>query len=133
MPSVESSSGTVDAPYMVLALVGAPASIAVLPEFFSETAFCSCQPPILASVAMLLSGLGTRMWWATALFSAMPSGSRIVSAVLGYTGVAGVLLFGLFRAIPDAIEIITQRSQATAPRLPRNAARSRFLLEPRTH
>jgi hypothetical protein len=56
---------------------------------------------------MVLSGLGTLMWWATALFSVMPSGSRIVSAVLGYTGVVGVLLFGLFRAISDVIEIIT--------------------------
>ncbi len=106
MPSVENSNGSVNAPYIVLALIGVLAFVAVLPGFFSETAFCSCQPPILASAAMLLSGLGTLMWWATALFAAMPSGSRIVSAVLGYTGVVGVLFFGLFRAISDAIEII---------------------------
>jgi hypothetical protein len=55
---------------------------------------------------MLLSGLGTLMWWAAVLFSVMPSGSRIVSAVLGYAGVVGVLFFGLLRAISDAIDII---------------------------
>jgi hypothetical protein len=107
MPGAQDGSGSVNAPYIVLALVGVLAFVAVLPGFFSETAFCSCQPPILASVAMLLSGLGTLMWWVTVLFSVMPSWSRIVSAVLGYTGIAGVLVFGLFRALSDAIEIIT--------------------------
>jgi hypothetical protein len=56
---------------------------------------------------MLLSGLGTLVWWATALFSVMPSWSRIGSAVMGYIGIAGVVVFGLFRALSDAIEIIT--------------------------
>jgi hypothetical protein len=106
MPGARDGSGSVNSPYIVFALVGVVAFVAILPGFFSEKAFCSCQPPILASGAMLLSGLGTLMWWATVLFSAMPSGSRIVSAVVGYTGVAGVLLFGLFRAISDAMEII---------------------------
>jgi hypothetical protein len=46
------------------------------------------------------------LWWATALFSSMPTGSRRVAAVLGYAGLAGVLAFGLFRAFSDAIEII---------------------------
>jgi hypothetical protein len=106
MPSEQSSSGSVNVPYIVLALVGLLAFVAVLPVFFTDS-LCDCNPPIVAALAMLLSGLGTLVWWATALFSVMPSWSRIVSAVLGYTGIAGVLVFGLLRAMSDAIEIIT--------------------------
>ncbi len=106
MPGAQDGSGSVNAPYIVLALVGVLAFVAVFPVFFTDS-LCDCNPLIVATLAMLLSGLGTLVWWATALFSGMPSWFRILSAALGYTGVVGVLLFGLSRSISDAIEIIT--------------------------
>ena len=109
MPGARDGSGSVNAPYIALSLVGLLAFVVVLPAFFSgvsNESFCQCDAPIAASLSMVLAGVGTLMWWATALFSVMPSWSRIISAILGYTGVAGVLIFGLSRAISDAIEII---------------------------
>jgi hypothetical protein len=105
MPRVGEGANAVKAPYIVFALIGVLLFLSVLPIFFTESS-CSCEPPIVASGAMVLSGIGTLVWWASGLISALPSQTRLVAALLGYLGLAGVLLFGLIRAVSDAIEII---------------------------
>lgn len=109
LPHPSDSSSTVRISYIVLSLVGLMAFVAVLPAFFSQASndsFCQCDAPIAASLSMVLAGIGTIMWWATALVSPTPVLLRRIAPTLGYVGVVGVLLFGLFRAITDAIEII---------------------------
>jgi hypothetical protein len=105
LPRTEGRGGIIAAPYVTLALVGLLVFVVFMPLFFTEGA-CDCEPPVFASSSIVLAGLGTVLWWATALFSSIPTASRRVAAVLGYAGLAGVLAFGLFRAFSDAIEII---------------------------
>ena len=105
LPRTEDRSRAAAAPYVGLMLVGLFFLVPFLPLFFTEEA-CGCEPPLIASWSIVLAGLGTVLWWATALLSSMPSGSRRVAAALGYAGLAGVLAFGLFRAVSDAVEII---------------------------
>jgi hypothetical protein len=107
LPPVDDNVAGVAAPYIMLSLVGVLLFILVLPGFFSGGRFCDCDPPVAASLAMVLAGIGTLLWWATALFTAMPAWSRRVAGFVGYAGLIGVLLFGLVRAISDAIEIIS--------------------------
>ena len=104
-PQTEGRGGIIAAPYVVFALVGLLVAVAIAPVFFTESS-CDCEPPLIASWSIVLAGLGTVLWWATALISSMPSGSRRAAAILGYVGLVGVLTFGLLRAVGDAIEII---------------------------
>ena len=106
MPRVEGRSAAITAPYILISLVGLLAFVAIFPALFTES-FCDCEPPIAATLAVVLTGIGTLVWWATALFSWMPGWSLRVAAVLGYLGIAGVLVFGLLRAVADAVDIIT--------------------------
>jgi hypothetical protein len=106
MPRAEGSGASINAPYILITLVGLLAFVAIFPALFTEE-FCDCDPPVAATLAMVLTGIGTLVWWATALFSWMPGWSLRVAAVLGYLGIAGVLVFGLLRAVADAVDIIT--------------------------
>lgn len=105
LPRVENTDATIKAPYVMIAVVGLLAFVGIFPAFFTR-GFCDCDPPIAATVAMVLTGIGTLVWWASALFSRAPGWSRSVAAVLGYAGLVGVLFFGLLRATSDAIDII---------------------------
>jgi hypothetical protein len=105
LPSTDGRSRISGSPYVVFALVGLLVFLAISPLFFVEDV-CDCEPPLISSWSIVLAGLGTVLWWATALFSWMPSGSRRAAAILGYVGLAGVLMFGVFRAVSDAFEII---------------------------
>lgn len=104
-PRVEGRNALIKAPYIMISLVGLLAFVSFLPLFFIDS-FCQCEPPIAASFAMVLMGIGTLVWWSTALIRVLPSWSLRLSAMLGYLGLVGVLVFGLLRAIQDAIEII---------------------------
>jgi hypothetical protein len=105
MPRVEGRNASIWAPYVLIAIVGLLTFIAVFPALFTDS-LCDCDPPIVATLAMVLSVIGTLVWWAAALFTRMPAWSRGAAAVLGYAGLLGVLFFGLLRAMSDAIDII---------------------------
>jgi protein-S-isoprenylcysteine O-methyltransferase Ste14 len=105
MPRVEGRDASIWAPYVLISLVGLLVFIAVFPALFTDS-LCDCDPPIAATLAMVITGIGTLVWWATALFPKAPSWSRGLAAVLGYSGFVGVLLFGLLRAIGDAVDIV---------------------------
>jgi hypothetical protein len=106
MPRVEGRDATITAPYVMIALIGLLAFFGVFPALFTRSALCGCDPPIAANLAMVVTGIGTLVWWAAALFSRAPAWASGVAAVLGYAGTMGVLLFGLLRAIGDASDII---------------------------
>ena len=72
---------------------------------FTE-ASCDCDPPILASTSVVIAGFGTLLWWVMGI---RPQWSRmsVLARVLGFAGLSGAVVFGLTRAISDAVEVIT--------------------------
>jgi hypothetical protein len=67
---------------------------------------CSCTPPMGVGWSLLLVAAATIAWWVSVLTARSPAWLGRASAVAGYLGLAGVLVFGLIRAISDAVEII---------------------------
>ena len=89
--------------YPLLALLGLGLAVLFVPfTLFSEQA-CDCEPPILASSSVMVAAAGTVLWWWSGLRG---RGFSPLSRVLGLGGLAGALVFGLIRAISDAVEII---------------------------
>jgi hypothetical protein len=97
--------GVSDGVFIAIALVGLMLGVAILPVFFTSEA-CDCEPPLGASWSMIVMGVGTVLWWASALISGSADRLRTGSGVLGSIGLAGMAVFGLIRAVSDAIEII---------------------------
>jgi hypothetical protein len=94
-----------DGVFIAIALVGLMLGVALLPVFFTREA-CDCEPPLGASWSMVVMAAGTVLWWASALISGSADRLRTGSGVLGYIGLAGMAVFGLIRAVSDAVEII---------------------------
>ena len=95
----------VDAVFGAISAAGLLVGVAIVPALFTQAA-CDCDPPLAASLSLAGMGLGTILWWTSAL---VPSGAtrlRSAAGVIGYAGLIGVLVFGLSRAVSDAIEII---------------------------
>ena len=55
---------------------------------------------------MTIAAVGTITWWVSRLITRSPKWLNNAAAVIGYVGTAGVLVFGLIRALSDAAEII---------------------------
>ena len=96
----------VDGVFFAIAALGLAIGLSILPILFTE-AFCDCDPPLAASWSMIVMGIGTIVWWTSALITGAATRLlRSAAGVLGYAGLVGVLVFGLGRAVSDAIEII---------------------------
>ena len=67
---------------------------------------CSCDPPLGVAWSMLVAAIATIAWWASVLIASSPNWLGRVASVVGHLGTAGVLIFGLMRALSDASEII---------------------------
>ena len=92
--------------YVILVLVGLLAA-ALVPFALFNPDVCGCEPPLAASWSFVITAIGTLLWWVSVLVRAAPRWVNKVSAVLGYSGLAGVLVFGLARALSDAAEIMS--------------------------
>jgi hypothetical protein len=95
----------VDGVFFGIAGLGLAIALSVLPILFTE-AFCDCDPPLAASWSVIVMGVGTVLWWTSALVAGAATWLRFAAGVFGYTGLVGVVLLGLNRAVSDAIEII---------------------------
>ena len=93
--------------YGALALFGL--LIATGPVFsgmlMNSSNFCDCDQPILVSVFVSVTTVGTLLWWASGL-SSRASRLEIAGRILGFIGLAGATSFGLIRAISDAVDVI---------------------------
>jgi hypothetical protein len=89
--------------YPLMALLGLGMAALFVPfALFSDQA-CNCEPPVLASTSVVVAAVGTIAWWWNGLRATTPS---TPARVLGLGGLAGALVFGLVRAISDAVEIM---------------------------
>lgn len=96
----------VDGLFFAITALGIAIGLSILPILFTE-AFCDCAPPLAASWSMIVMGIGTILWWTSALVAGAATRLlRSAAGGLGYTGLVGVLVFGLSRAVSDAAEII---------------------------
>jgi hypothetical protein len=97
--------GDVNAVFYTFSLLGSMfLFLAVIVTFSSEG--CDCDPPLRVAWSIVATGMATIAWWASILASSTPKWFGRASAVIGFLGTAGVLLFGLIRALSDAAEII---------------------------
>jgi MFS family permease len=90
--------------YYVLSAVGLIFVGFALLALFSDP--CDCEPPRGVAWSMVVVLAGTAALWLSALLNSPPRWLGRASAVVGYLGTAGVLVFGLIRAISDAADII---------------------------
>jgi MFS family permease len=67
---------------------------------------CDCEPPRGVAWSMVVVVAGTAALWLSALLNSPHKWLGRASAVVGYLGTAGVLVFGLIRAVSDAADII---------------------------
>jgi hypothetical protein len=67
---------------------------------------CGCEPTMGIAWSMTIAAVGTITWWVSRLATRSPRWLNNAAAVIGYVGTAGVLVFGLIRALSDAAEII---------------------------
>lgn len=94
-----------DGVFIAIAAIGLMLTLAVVPALFTRSV-CDCDPPLAASWSIIVMGVGTVLWWTSALVTRSGTRTRIAAGALGYIGLAGVLGFGLIRAVSDAVEII---------------------------
>jgi hypothetical protein len=89
--------------YPLLALLGVGLAVLFVPfALFSDQA-CDCEPPLVASSFVVVAAVGTVVRWWNGLHERryLP-----IARMLGLMGLGGAYVFGLIRAVSDAIEII---------------------------
>ncbi len=87
-------------------LVGAAAVVAMIVVLQFTRVGCECDPPIAASAFLAIAALGTVLLWVAGIRSRTGRASSMAQT-LGFGGLAGALIFGLIRAVSDAVEVIT--------------------------
>lgn len=107
IPGKERQSKSLLAVYGVLSVLGflmvsAPGSAFV----GGGDPFCDCDVPVRASIAFVVVLVATVLFWIGSIVKRPISWMTAASSVLGYVGTLGVLVFGLIRAISDAVDII---------------------------
>jgi hypothetical protein len=75
-------------------------------SFLLGTDGCDCEPVFGTAASLLVVGIATAAWWISVLVSGTPRWLGRASALLGYGGVVALLIFGLIRAISDAVDLI---------------------------
>ena len=101
LPAAE---GSVRWTYAFLAVLGAGVGGRTASFLLFSRQACDCDPPVLASAFVVVAALGTLLsWWHTL----RPNRFLTAATTLGFAGLAGALVFGLIRALTDAINVIS--------------------------
>ena len=91
--------------YILTAGLGVLGGLSFLPALFTEN-LCGCEPPLLAASFVLVTMLGTLLWWLSTIRD-KPNLIRTATAI-GMVGLIGTTVFGLIRAVSDSVAIILQ-------------------------
>ena len=67
---------------------------------------CDCEVPIRAILSYTIVAVATLIFWFGSMMKRPAAWMMSVAAALGYLGTVGVVIFGLIRAIRDAVDII---------------------------
>ena len=98
-----SNDGSARWAYAFLAVMGAGLGGLTTPFILFSRQACDCDPPIVSSTFVIMAAIGTLMWWWHTL---KPNRTSNLAKVLGVVGLTGAIVFGLIRALSDAIDII---------------------------
>lgn len=102
----EEGFASVGVAYAIFAGLGALLVVPALAEMLlGGENVCGCEAPVWASWSFVVVCVSTVVIWVNAI-KHLPSPTARLAAVTGYLGMAGVLIFGLLRAISDASDII---------------------------
>ena len=107
MPGKEHHSKSLAAVYGALSVFGllifaAPGSALLS----GGDPLCDCDPPVRATISFAVVLVATLVFWLASIVKRPTSWVLKAAAVVGYLGTAGVVVFGLIRAITDAANII---------------------------
>jgi hypothetical protein len=91
--------------YVFVSVLGAFLALLALPQLLFSRASCDCDPPIGASIFVVVTGIGTLVLWAAWVGRGTQRTVSIAHAI-GFTGLVGTCVFGLWRAASDALEIL---------------------------
>jgi hypothetical protein len=107
LPTVERAGTGTMVTYGAVATVGIALVGLLAPLALFTRNFCQCDPPLLASAGMFVAGIGTVLRW---IARSRPDASlaTTVAPMLGYGGIVAVVVFGLFRVVADASDIVVR-------------------------
>jgi hypothetical protein len=92
--------------YAVVSAVGVMAVLSLGSAILSGgEGICDCEAPVRASWSFLLIFAATAVMWISGIVRT-PSWIARTATVAGYVGTTGVFVFGLLRALSDAVDII---------------------------
>ena len=106
LPGDQNRSKGVFAVYGVLAAFGLLMVAGPGSALIDASQVCDCDPPVRAMWSFAFVFGATLAFWIGSIMRATMTWLLNVAAVLGYLGTAGVVIFGLMRAISDAVDII---------------------------
>ena len=92
--------------YAILVALGFFIVTGLLSALVSSEGQCDCVAPKIAALFFVIATVGTALWWAIGM-SARLDRARLTAQMLGTVGLAGAVVFGLIRAISDAVEVIS--------------------------
>lgn len=93
--------------YAILAVLGAVVALPLLVSvLLGGDGVCGCEAPVWASRSFFIVALSTVGIWIAAIVK-VPAWIKQVATVTGFVGTGGVFVFGLTRAISDAVDIIS--------------------------
>ncbi|MDF1597813.1 MAG: hypothetical protein P1T08_17170 [Acidimicrobiia bacterium] len=90
--------------YALLSVLGAGLAGLTAPFLLFSRQACDCDPPVIASAFVVVTAVGTVLYWWQAI---RPNRLSTAVTTLGFAGVIGATIFGLIRAVSDAIEVIS--------------------------
>ncbi len=105
LPPSDESHGGARVAYGAITGVGVAIALLGMPSLLFSPS-CDCDAPIVASLFVVMTAVGTLTLWA-AQIGDWPNRSLTIARVVGLCGVAGTLMFGLWRAGSDAAAILT--------------------------
>ncbi len=106
MPLVESANTLFKTEYVGTAIIGLLAAVGFVGFSLFSTQGCDCDPPLLASTFVVIVAVGTLLWWASGIWRSQ-SWAASLAPILGFLGLVGATVFGLWRAVSDSVDIIT--------------------------
>jgi hypothetical protein len=106
MPGKQDRSKGLIAVYAGLTMIGFLIVAAPGSAGLSLGQLCDCEVPVRAILSYTIVTVATLIFWISSIVKHPMTWVRKFATVVGYLGTLGVVIFGLIRAISDALDII---------------------------